>query len=342
LEHNADVNAEKDNGSTALHVAAHNRKTEILALLLQYRPDVNKKNHDGITPLHRAAAAGDIYSIKLLLQHNADPLIASDEYGSPIDAAKRKGHNEVVEMLEQHIKQHAKPTAKTESPVVRELNQQAVTASAQTIADAAPKTAPVYPNLKELLAKSPAIIASTQVQTQRLDHAAAAAFYDQVLPSSLPRELTLDPAIIADPGGYFDNIIKHAGKLKTIDLTVKESPVATVESLLTFPAPADSLISFPEPVELLTLPSVDDYIFNIDAVTAKALPQPLTPIQLSQVVDTQEPVTTKSWLDELYALPPTPTHLIQHSIFMEKREEAAVVVDKRKEKKEEKRQALLQ
>lgn len=44
---------------TALHLAARNGHTEVVADLLKSGADVNATDHDGMTALHRAAANGN-------------------------------------------------------------------------------------------------------------------------------------------------------------------------------------------------------------------------------------------------------------------------------------------
>ena len=43
---------------TALHLAARNGHTEVVADLLKAGADLNATDHDGMTPLHQAAANG--------------------------------------------------------------------------------------------------------------------------------------------------------------------------------------------------------------------------------------------------------------------------------------------
>src|SRR5205809_5703107 len=79
LDGGADVNAADEYGRTALHVAAKDKSTEVIKLLLSRGADVNRQDKDGRTPLHLAYS----YAIDLLLEAKADWKIVDKAGNSP-------------------------------------------------------------------------------------------------------------------------------------------------------------------------------------------------------------------------------------------------------------------
>ena len=75
LEHDADVNAQQDDLSTPLHLAAAEGKFEVAQMLLERRVDVDSRNNDDETPLHlvskRTNSEGCSKLAQLLLKYGA-------------------------------------------------------------------------------------------------------------------------------------------------------------------------------------------------------------------------------------------------------------------------------
>jgi|GEM_PF-3361116 ankyrin repeat protein len=67
-----DVDLERGDGKTALHLAADRRQTDAVALLLRAGAEVNPRDEDGWTPLSYACARGDSDITELLLANGAD------------------------------------------------------------------------------------------------------------------------------------------------------------------------------------------------------------------------------------------------------------------------------
>ena len=67
--------------------------------LLESNVNIDEKGHDGRTALFRTARIGKESHVKLLLQHHANPNITDNNDESPLQAAVRYGHVEVVKML---------------------------------------------------------------------------------------------------------------------------------------------------------------------------------------------------------------------------------------------------
>lgn len=84
------VNAQNNDGDTALHVAvtAPHRNPDILALLLSADPVVNVLNNQGATPLHGAASNRFSQGIVLLLDAGALTTVRDIWGKSPWDYAK--------------------------------------------------------------------------------------------------------------------------------------------------------------------------------------------------------------------------------------------------------------
>ncbi|XP_047325498.1 protein VAPYRIN-like [Impatiens glandulifera] len=90
-------------GRTALHLAASKGNESCVRLLVSAGADVNARSKDGRTALYRAAANGNRRMVEMLIEMGADPTICTIEHHhsrSAIDAAREKGHKEVMEILE--------------------------------------------------------------------------------------------------------------------------------------------------------------------------------------------------------------------------------------------------
>ncbi|XHG04129.1 hypothetical protein AWENTII_007410 [Aspergillus wentii] len=101
LESGASATAVKENGETALHLAASEGAIEELTLLIQYGADVNTKTITGETALHRAASPryGSIEMVKALLDAGADCLVEDDSHKTPLINAMRGHDHKKIAML---------------------------------------------------------------------------------------------------------------------------------------------------------------------------------------------------------------------------------------------------
>ncbi|XP_073526234.1 uncharacterized protein [Phyllobates terribilis] len=98
LEHNANPNAETDDGITPLLSAVAAGSMDCLELLLKAGANVNV-TAGGVTPLHIAADCGVADIINCLINAGADPNVA-DEYGhKPIQVAGERDNLQAVEIL---------------------------------------------------------------------------------------------------------------------------------------------------------------------------------------------------------------------------------------------------
>ena len=100
---NADVNAQEDDGATALAWAAVRCNIEIAKLLLKAGANPNLTNEQGIGPL----VSGDHEWLarrwcELLLGNGADPNVAREDGETPLMTATRLGQIDVMKMLLDH------------------------------------------------------------------------------------------------------------------------------------------------------------------------------------------------------------------------------------------------
>lgn len=100
----ADVNTITTSGhDTPLIVASQNGFTDVVKELLKKRPDINAKNNRGATPLILASANGHTDVVKVLLTNGADVTIKTiNDKMTALEAAKSGGHDEIVELLKKN------------------------------------------------------------------------------------------------------------------------------------------------------------------------------------------------------------------------------------------------
>ncbi|XP_046544946.1 ankyrin repeat and SOCS box protein 3-like [Haliotis rubra] len=73
LEAGCDINAQDEDGNTALHLACTHANFEVTRLLLNLGADVTLEDVDGETALLRSCYAGEDTLIQMLLEHGSDP-----------------------------------------------------------------------------------------------------------------------------------------------------------------------------------------------------------------------------------------------------------------------------
>ena len=95
----ANPDAARGDGATALHWAAHRSDLETAALLTEAGADVDAANALGATPLWLAAKNGDAPIVELLLDAGANPNVTLRMGETPLMSAARSGSLPVVEML---------------------------------------------------------------------------------------------------------------------------------------------------------------------------------------------------------------------------------------------------
>ena len=100
-EGNIDINYanSSQNYRTSLLMALLKNHDPVVTLLIERGADINKPDMDGATPLYIASARGDEKMVQLLLNNNANVFRLM-----PIIIARKHGHNNIVNMLEQRMR----------------------------------------------------------------------------------------------------------------------------------------------------------------------------------------------------------------------------------------------
>ena len=106
LAKNPNINAQENDGWTALLLAVRDNKIEVVKTLLDHGADVNVSTNDGWTPLS-IAAAYSLSSVKLLLEKNPDINKATNDGWSPLLLAARHNSTVVPWLLEYGANVHA-------------------------------------------------------------------------------------------------------------------------------------------------------------------------------------------------------------------------------------------
>ena len=119
LDRGADVNAQRDDLWTPLHLAVYRGNFTVARMLLDYQADVNSRNSDGQTPLHLLSRRetsqdeGDDYELaRLLLDYGANVNEKDKHDATPLHLASYYRKYEIVHLLLDH---RAKANAETDS-----------------------------------------------------------------------------------------------------------------------------------------------------------------------------------------------------------------------------------
>ena len=99
------INTPAEYGRTPLHMATHNGRVKVTALLLDHRANINAQaNGDGkITPLHEAVSKGLLNVVKTLTSYaSLDVMIPDEKDHCPLFYAVVEGFSDVLECLLNH------------------------------------------------------------------------------------------------------------------------------------------------------------------------------------------------------------------------------------------------
>lgn len=99
LNAGADVNAQNDEGDSALHTAVWEGHVSIVQLLLKQGALINAQNENGETPLHWAAEKGLFDIVSLLLEQRASVNAKDKDGQTPLHYAAEKGRTRVAALL---------------------------------------------------------------------------------------------------------------------------------------------------------------------------------------------------------------------------------------------------
>jgi len=95
----ADIHAASTNGTTPLHIAAHNGHFNIAKLLLENHANIDAANTDDATPLYLATQEGCFDVVKLLLENGANIHAALKNGTTLLYIAAQEGHFDIVKLL---------------------------------------------------------------------------------------------------------------------------------------------------------------------------------------------------------------------------------------------------
>ncbi|KAJ3703132.1 hypothetical protein LUZ61_006837 [Rhynchospora tenuis] len=87
-------------GRTALHVAVSMGHVRCVKVLVERGAEKDVRSHDRRTALHYAAENGDAEMVALLVEMGANPTVVTDQGMMPVDVARDKGYQDVVDILE--------------------------------------------------------------------------------------------------------------------------------------------------------------------------------------------------------------------------------------------------
>ncbi|KAI0263653.1 ankyrin repeat-containing domain protein, partial [Gloeopeniophorella convolvens] len=100
LDRGASIDAAKNNGGTALHIASLNGHLEIVRLLLDRGASIGAaENNGGGTALHIASLNGHLEVVRLLLDRGASIDASTGRNATALHIESQKGHLEVVRLL---------------------------------------------------------------------------------------------------------------------------------------------------------------------------------------------------------------------------------------------------
>ena len=107
-EHPDLVDKEVEFFGTPVFKAAGRNRPRVVALLLDKGADINQvsraDNNNGYTLLHYAVATDNVELAKLLFDRGADTTIRTDEHGTALDIARKRGHQDLAKLIEEHSK----------------------------------------------------------------------------------------------------------------------------------------------------------------------------------------------------------------------------------------------
>jgi ankyrin repeat protein len=103
IQNDADVNANNEDGETALHRASINGHLEVVKLLIENNADVNAINEQEETALHIASFNEHLEVVKLLIENNANVNAKDEDGGTALHNASLYGHSKVVELLIEEV-----------------------------------------------------------------------------------------------------------------------------------------------------------------------------------------------------------------------------------------------
>lgn len=105
LKHGADPALQATNPSkvNALHSAVAKENHELCTILVASGMDLNLGQTQQVTALHSAAHRGNLKLVELLVENGAEIQVKMEDGSTPLDLAKKDGHEAVVRYLESKL-----------------------------------------------------------------------------------------------------------------------------------------------------------------------------------------------------------------------------------------------
>ena len=95
----ANIDVNRPNGDTLLHVATNHNQSEVVRFLLEKGAGVNIQNRYSDTPLHVAVKNNNVEIVSLLLEEGADMDVKNQQGNTPLFVAVRNDYVEVAQKL---------------------------------------------------------------------------------------------------------------------------------------------------------------------------------------------------------------------------------------------------
>src|SRR6266702_5258325 len=109
LERSMDVNAQRKDDWTPLHIASYHGKFEVVRLLLDHGAAANAETNNGDNPLHKVCGNSQVKSLedsvrvaRLLLERGVDVNVQSKHKWTPLHFASHYGKPDIVRLLLDH------------------------------------------------------------------------------------------------------------------------------------------------------------------------------------------------------------------------------------------------
>ena len=98
-ENKGDINARDALGRTPLFFSLGDEFLELLESMIKIGANINVKDYEGNTLLHKAVNQNKLKTVSFLIKNNADITIRDNQGRTPIDIAKIKKYNDIVNIL---------------------------------------------------------------------------------------------------------------------------------------------------------------------------------------------------------------------------------------------------
>jgi len=110
IESGANINAKNKNNQTALMRASEDGHPQVVTTLLEKGADVNAKDKWNKTAIFHAIDQGNTDVVPILLKYDIDLNIKNKNNLTALEYAKRKEYDDIVKLIEDHIKEKKQKT----------------------------------------------------------------------------------------------------------------------------------------------------------------------------------------------------------------------------------------